>query len=316
MNQQPPSHVFRVALPEEVSAVLRAAFPDLRRLGEPRAPPEWKRIAERLAGLAALWFDDAVWLSFDGELRQLSRGPAGELRTYALPSRASVLAAIGETEASDYRLVPAYRLSEGRQLWFAFGYGEDTPPGEPGFFAIPVLFSPVGGDQAWTPLRNELGGRRRLRGTSFGEGTVLTEEGRKVLLLGELDAGAEAHLDDFIMVPVSTECDLVRHRFRDAPAGKRPPFPFDTRLLAAHADRFLVDRASTNATDLAFRLDDGCLSGAIRDSKSSERFVLNGAAPTDWDSRFGLCRGSFIDDRALAVDLLDPGYLTVSHWSA
>lgn len=301
-------------LPGDVAAAVRAAFPDLRKLGDFRAPPAWRAIAERLASLAALWFDDAVWLAFDGALRQLSSGPAGAPRAYALPSRASVLGAIGEREASDYRLVPAYRLPGGRQLWFALGYGEETPPGEPSFFAIPVLFSSTGG-QEWTPLRHERGGKRRLRGTSFGGGVALTEEGRKVVLLGEIDAGAEVHLDDFIMVPVGTECDLVRHRFRDVPAGGRASFPFDTRMLAAHRDRFLVDRASTNETDLAFRLDDGRLSGAKRDAKSGARFVLNGPAPAEWDARFRLCHGSFHDGRALAVDLLDPGYSTISLWS-
>lgn len=302
-----PTQVFEVPLPRELAAQVQSHWPKLNAMGAFNARPEVRAAKTSLDAIGAVFFDGMPWLVFDGELRQLSGG--GRL---VLPRQSEVLAAVGLESCSQYRLLPAYRVGD-RQLWFAWGYGDDE---DSTFIAVPLVFA----SGAFTPLVNGSDRRRRLGGTSFGRGVLASPDGR-VLLLGEIDAGAAVHADDFIMVDVAFECDLARGRWRDASRTTNGSFAsFDHRLLTAHADHFLVDRESTWTTDLLWKRDpSGRLVGTSREKAPRPLpapLVLTGPAPSgDYDARWGLVHASWDGTRALALDLLRPDRVTVSLWT-
>lgn len=312
-----PTHEFRIALDAPLEEALRRNHPEVKKLIGYDASPADRVVGERVAGAAAYWCDDTLWLVWGDEIIGLHG--AGARRTFRLPDRGRVLAAINEVGATDYRLLPAHRLPQGDQLWFAWGYSSRGGPNEPTFFAVPVLFSPhIGG--VWTAFAHNDDRRHRIGGTAIGGGVHLRGDGRGFVLTGEVDAGAVAHIDEFLPVAVAFVCDVVTGLWVHEKTRVPRQSADETRMLTAHRDAFLCDHKRSAATSIGWVVDPaGVVTGASYSHAPSplrEPLRLTGTyrGPA-WDSRSRLVESGYDSSRAIALDYLDPSHLTVSLWS-
>jgi hypothetical protein len=151
-----------------------------------------------LGYLAAVSLGPRMWFS-DGRTLWSA---AGELRLDAHPEVARIIAAhpfpVGEPVQAVPRAFPLGALPDGRMIWVLRWYGADHR-----YVCAPIVLDAASGVIETIDVRNTIDGTAPKR-------LLATADPDVYLITGEVDAGAAAHIDDFIMVPVAWEVNVAR----------------------------------------------------------------------------------------------------------
>lgn len=152
---------------------------------------------------ASLWlFQDRLWTSFAGEVARRDPRTGAVEATYAAPAPGEIAALHGEEGLKGERLEPWDLLSGSRMLFAVIGSDRDYQ-----YRMLPVVFDPARSPSAWQPLRPASKSARLLKGMRGS--LVLGASPDEYFMVQIDDAGAEAHIDQFIDMERRFRFDLA-----------------------------------------------------------------------------------------------------------
>lgn len=272
------------------------------------APEEDSAAQVYLRGVAAFWFQDALWVGDAAKLRRYDARTGGLLGEWPQPATAGLCAGVRLAAA---RLCPGYALTGAEVLWFLRGHREDEGRR---FDAVPVVCrcGPAGAE--WRALA----GGRFPRGTA-PQGVFATGDARRFVLRTVEDPEAAPVGEGYVMETIDYVLDLEAGTVRPAEGGP-------DAALAPVAVPFLT----TDCDDLAGQMERGVCweldaeaGGLVGYSSSTSGLTL--AAPPACPPPYPGCEGvplneelfrsAGVADRVLALDFHSRTHAVVRYWA-
>lgn len=226
----PPLFTHTIALEEPLVERIRevlSAAATRKRLDEGYALTQLVSLDDfQLYHTSFTYFDGHLWLAHAGQLTQFEPAATAEPdagasftpgQTWTLPDQRELASAIGLTDLEPADFKPAFGMRSGQMMWWLCGYQHHAYRG------LPVVFNPAR-EPHWRPIGPE---QRSFLDTS-GIRALVHESDDLAWLYGTIDAGAAAHLDDFIDMPTCYRIDLRAgtHSYegsKPVPAGPHGP---------------------------------------------------------------------------------------------
>jgi hypothetical protein len=203
--------------------------------------------------LAAISLGARMWFSDGRTLWSAGR----TLRLDAHPTVARIIAEnprpVGESVQSVPRAFPLGALRDGRMIWVLRWYRADHR-----YVCAPILVDASSGRVETIDVRHTINGTAASR-------LLATDDPDVYLITGEVDAGAEAHIDEFIMVPVAWAVNVAQRTcaWFDGPIPDRPT----PGLVAVSTHQTLAaDGLSYTTHALRFERMGGALVATLDDS--------------------------------------------------
>ncbi|MEZ7890846.1 MAG: RDD family protein [Candidatus Wallbacteria bacterium] len=182
---------------------------------------------EDFNNVAAFLFQDSFFISIDKKISRYDISSQKVVSEILHPDYNRILFEAGLDKLDSISLTPFCALDEKRILWFLRGYDSGLE-----FLAVPVVLMFTDYMEEWLTIK-PLDGNLKMDGTAPKK-ILKTDNSELFILQGDFDAGAEAHIDEFIMQDIFYSIDVSNKIFKPLALKKIDDFqPPDVYFLEA-----------------------------------------------------------------------------------